>query len=184
MEHFGVTPSEEQLAAFAEIPLLIQEALESRKETHVLVAVFPISILDIREMDDSLFSPAYGWDDSKGFAKNKGKAGWQLIRKTPTKDSTDKYWSKQQELLGKDEEVPSAQVMVYTIIGYYKNTDERLFEWFYVRTSSGEAFYKRLFRHSYIVVGAFNSLREGLCIGFSVSDYARRDIGLASGLKL
>jgi len=31
--------------------------------------------------------------------------------------------------------VPSAQVMVYTIIGHYLATDERLFEHIYVRTS-------------------------------------------------
>jgi hypothetical protein len=47
-----------------------------------------------------------------------------------------KNWSEQQALLTKDEETPSAQVMVYTIIGHYLNTDERLFEKVYVRTSS------------------------------------------------
>ncbi len=41
-----------------------------------------------------------------------------------------------QALFGSDEEVPTAQAMVYTIIGYSLATGERLVERKYARTSS------------------------------------------------
>ncbi len=135
IRHFGVNPSKQQTAALAEVPFT-EGVLESHKDTHILVAVFPISVLDVRKVDNGLFySSSGGWYESEKFAKNKGTVSWQLVRKTPVPDSTSKNWDEQQVLLGKDDEIPSAQVMVYTIIGHYKSTGERLFENVYVRTS-------------------------------------------------
>jgi hypothetical protein len=45
-------------------------------------------------------------------------------------------WNQQQALINSNEEVPTANVMVYTIIGHYLNTEERLYEDIIVRTSS------------------------------------------------
>ncbi|MFZ2643502.1 MAG: hypothetical protein WA117_21095, partial [Verrucomicrobiia bacterium] len=47
IKHFGVNPSPEQLAALSEIPFS-EARLREVKDTHVLVAVVPLSILDIR----------------------------------------------------------------------------------------------------------------------------------------
>ena len=47
VQDFGVHPSETQLAALAQVPFT-EEVLQSHKDTHILVAVFPLSILDIR----------------------------------------------------------------------------------------------------------------------------------------
>jgi len=137
IKHFGVNPSKQQLAYLAEIPWG-EEVLESVKDTHVLVAVFPISILDIRgKVERGLFySYEDAWYNKQAFAKDKGEIGWRLVRKTPISDSTNKNWDEQQALLSKDEETPSAQVMVYTITGHFLATGERLFEKVYVRTSS------------------------------------------------
>jgi hypothetical protein len=137
IKHFGVNPSRQQLAALAEVPWG-KKILTSYKDTHVLTAVFPMSILDIRgKIERSL---SYGHEDSwynkETFAKKRGAIGWRLVRKTPVQDSTSKNWNEQQALLSKSEETPSAQVMVYTIIGHYLVTDKRLFENIYVRTSS------------------------------------------------
>ncbi len=133
VKHFGVNPSKQQLAYLAEIPWS-EEVLQSVKDTHILVAVFPLSILDIRGHchDQHLFYNQ-DWYNKQAFAKNKGEVSWQLIQKTPVADSTSKTWNEQQALLGKNEETPTARVMVYSIIGHFLATGERLFEKIYVR---------------------------------------------------
>jgi len=141
MKHFGVNPSRRQIAVLGEVPFS-EEVLTACKDTHVLVAVFPISIVEIRSKvtgvklpnDQPLF---YKQDlyDKEAFANEHGETGWQLVRKTPVANSTSKTWNEQQALLTSDEETPKAQVMVYTIIGFFLATGERLFEKIYVRCS-------------------------------------------------
>jgi hypothetical protein len=138
IKHFGVNPSRAQTAALAEVPFT-EEVLESCKDTNVIAAVFPMSILDVRakvkDESDRLFYDQT-WFNKESFAKDRGEIGWRLIRKTPVENSTSKNWDEQQALLDQNEETPSAQVMVYTIIGHFLATGERLFENVYVRTSS------------------------------------------------
>ncbi|HEY4486734.1 MAG TPA: hypothetical protein VJB70_03300 [Candidatus Paceibacterota bacterium] len=136
IKHFGVNPSKQQLAYLAEVSFT-EEQLSSCKDTHVLVAVFPMSILDIRgKVERKLFySHDDAWYNKQAFAKDKGEVGWQLVRKVPIADSTNKTWDEQQALLSKDEETPKAQVVVYTIIGHFLACGERLFENIYVRCS-------------------------------------------------
>lgn len=137
IKHFGVNPSRAQTAALSEVPFT-EEVLESCKDTHVLVAVFPMSVLDIRgKVKRNLsYSHEEAWYNKEAFAKDRGEIGWRLVRKTPVSDSTSKNWDEQQTLLDKREETPSAQVMVYTIVGHYLATGERLFENFCVQTTS------------------------------------------------
>ena len=137
IKHFGVNPSKAQLAALGEVPFS-EETIEACKATHVLVAVFPMSILDVRaKVKGELWQAFYdrSWYYKEAFAKDRGEIGWQLIRKTPVENSTNKTWNDQQALLGKDDETPKAQVMVYTTIGHYKAQNERLFEKVWVRCS-------------------------------------------------
>ena len=133
VKHFGVNPTRQQLAALSEIPFS-ETVLEQSKDTHVLVAVFPLSILEIRGKVDSRLFYDQSWYNKESFAKERGEVSWQLVRKTPVDNSTSKNWQEQQALIAKDDEVPSAQVMVYTIIGHYLATGERLFEHIYART--------------------------------------------------
>lgn len=134
---FGVNPSRAQTAALSEVPFS-EAVLEEVRDTHVLVAVFPLSILEVRgKVERKLFYSHEGsWYNKESFAKDRGETSWHLVRKTPVDDSTSKTWDEQQALLGKNEETPSAQVMVYTIIGHHLTGGERLFERIYVRTSS------------------------------------------------
>lgn len=142
MKHFGVQATRRQLAALSEIPFS-EETLIACKNTHILIAVPSASILEIRELVSKLKLPkgqkaffySQDWYNGEAFAKEKGQVGWYLVRKTPVDNSTGKNWDEQQALLGKDEETPSAQVMVYTIIAYFLATGERLFEGVYVRCS-------------------------------------------------
>jgi len=142
VKHFGVNPTRQQLAVLSEIPFS-EAVLEESKYTHVLVAVFPLSILEIRDKVKHIELPsgqpllsAQSWYDEESFAKERGEVTWQLVRKTPVDDSTSKNWQEQQALIAKNDEVPSARVMVYTIVGHYLATGEHLFEHIYVRTSS------------------------------------------------
>ena len=136
VKHLGVNATKQQFAYLAEVPFS-EEVLKSSKDTHVLVAVFPLSILDIRgiakkQSDRTLFY-SQDWYDRQAFAKDKGKVGWQLVRKVPIDNSTSKTWNDQQALLGNDEETPKARIVVYTMVGHFLATEERLFEKIYVR---------------------------------------------------
>lgn len=117
---FGVNPTSQQLAVLSEIPFS-EAKLREVKDAHILVAVFPLSILDIRaKVERKLFSKhEHAWYNEESFAKERGEASWQLVAKAPV-----------------DDKKHTAQVMVYTIIGHYRATGERLFEHVYIRTSS------------------------------------------------
>jgi len=136
IKYFGVNPTRRQLAMLSEIPFSPEELMMC-KDTHVLVAVLPVSIIEIREIAKKLLNQTLfynqDWYDEEVFANDKVETGWQLIRKEPIINSTSKNWSEQQALLTNDEETPKAQVVVYTIIGIFLSTGERLFENVYVR---------------------------------------------------
>ena len=137
IKHFRVSPTRQQLAALSEIPFS-EAMLQHSKDTHVLIAVFPLSILEIRDkVERKLFyNHETAWYNEQFFAKERGEVNWQLVRKTPVDNSTSENWQEQQALFGKDDKVPTAQVMVYTIIGHLLATGERLVERKYARTSS------------------------------------------------
>lgn len=172
IKHFGVNPSKQQLAYLKNVPFT-KEVLKSCKDTHILVAVFPMSILDIRgKVKRKLFYDA--WYKEKEFAEDMGEVGWQLIRKVPIAGSTDKTWDEQQALLSKDEETPKGQVVVYTIIGHFLATGERLLENLCTRCSDQNY-------GSFIHIGF--SIRKGLDVGGTTMTMADRKIGLLSVMK-
>jgi hypothetical protein len=174
IKYFGVNPSRQQLAVLADIPFT-EATLESYKKTHVLVAVFPLSINEIRgKMTSKLFYDQ-SWYNGQSFANDRGDVSWQLVRKMPVKDSTSKTWNEQQALLAKDDETPTARVMVYTIIGHYLATGERLFERIYVRCSDlGSGGFR-------VYVGRFGS--DGLDVSGNWGGNPHGDIGLSSARK-
>ncbi|VVB65119.1 Uncharacterised protein [uncultured archaeon] len=137
IKHLGVNPTRQQLAVLSEIPFS-DAMLDQSKDTHVLVAVFPLSILEIRgKVARKLFyNHETAWYNEQFFAKEHGEVNWQLVRKTPVDNSTSVNWQEQQALFCKDDIVPTAQVLVYTIIGHLLATGERLVERKYARTSS------------------------------------------------
>ena len=137
IKHFGVNPTSQQLAALSVIPFS-EAVLQQSKDDHVLVAVFPLSILEIRGKVERKFfyNHETAWYNEQSFAKEHGEVNWQLVRKTPVDNSTSENWQEQQALFGKDDIVPTAQAMVYTIIGHLLATGQRLVERKYARTSS------------------------------------------------
>lgn len=156
VKHFAVKPTDDQLAALATIPFS-EETLKECKNTHVLVAVFPISILAIRGIAPRKVFYGQDWYDREQFATQASTVGWKLVRKTPVEDSTSKTWEDQQRLLHKNEETPSAQVVIYTMVGHFLATGERLFGNIYVRCSDLDSLGYR------VGVGGFEE--DGLVVG-------------------
>jgi hypothetical protein len=166
IKHFGVNATKQQLAYLTEVPFS-EEVLKSCKDTHVLVATFPLSILDIRgiakkQSDRTLFY-SQDWYDKQAFAKDKGEVGWQLVRKEPIANSTSKTWSDQQALLSKDEETPTARIVVYTMVGHLLATGERLFEKIYVRCVDLDSGGGRVFVGRFSAKGLYVSIWDGDC---------------------
>lgn len=178
IKHFGVNPTKPQLAYLAEIPFS-EEVLETCKKTHVLVAVFPMSILEIRAKFGKQQKPpifySQDWYNNQAFAQDKGQVSWQLVRKELIANSTSKTWPEQQALLGKEEETPKAQVMVYTIIGHFLATGERLFEKVWVSCSDLDSGGSR------VGVGRFDA--EGLGVCHWHGGHRHADLGVASARK-
>jgi hypothetical protein len=143
------------------------------KDAHVLVAVFPLSYIEIRDrVPEELFCcHEDAWHNEQAFATEKGKPAWELVRKTAVENSLAKAWAKQQRLLSNDEEVPIAQAMTYAIIGHFLAT-ERLFENVYARCSDVAGGCR-------MHVGCFNA-KEGLNLG-GASDGSRDRKGRRGG---
>jgi hypothetical protein len=176
IRHFGVNPTKQQTAALSETPFT-EATLEACKDSHVLVAVFPLSILEIRNRVDRrlLYSREDAWCNQQAFAKQEGEAGWALVRKTPVANSTAKTWQEQQALLREDEETPTARVMVYAIIGHYLATGERLFENIYVRCSDVDSGGFR------VLLGRFDA--DGLFVSDAWDGHRDDDFGASSARK-
>ena len=151
--------------------------LRECKDTHILVAVFPMSILDIRgnvPSDQCLFCNQ-DWYNKETFAKDHGEAAWRLVRKTPVTNSTSKTYDEQQALLAENEETPTARVMIYTIISHFLVTGERLFKNIYVRCSDVGPDGSR------VCVGYFDSY--GLGVAYYWDGDRHDGIGVASARK-
>jgi len=145
---FRISLSQPQLTALSHVPYS-EKTLTECKDTHILFAVFPLSINNIREMVireevGQIFSPKF-WYKHEPFALNFGETVWQLIRKTPVPNTFLKTLEEHQSIfLSQDEEIPKARKMVYAIVGWYIAKEERLFENVHVRCSDKDAFGVRL----------------------------------------
>jgi hypothetical protein len=162
-----------------------ESTLIAYKDTHILAAVMPIAIVGVCAKTAVMKLPngqksffyKQDWYDRQAFANEVGQIEWRLVRKTRVEDSTSKKWSDQQALLdGKVEETPTAQVMVYTIIGHFLNTGERLFEKVYVRTSSLDSGGGRVY------VGGMDAY--GLVVNNNWDNNTRGNLGVSSSRKL
>lgn len=181
-KHFGVPLSKRQLAYMAEVPFS-EEVLRECKDTHILVAYAPMAIVAVRAKTASVKLPAkhrmfyqQDWYDNNEVGNGVGALEWRLVRKTSVPDSKSKTWQEQQNLIdSKIDETPEANVMVYTIIGHFLNTGERLFEKEYVRTRTLDS------DGHHVRVGIFHA--EGLNVGHCWDGYRNVSIGLSAARK-
>ena len=186
IKHFGVSPSRQQLAILADVPFT-DATLEACKKTHILVAMFPLSIIEICGKTNSGLFHEPSWYNRESFANDRGDVSWQLVLKTPVRNSTNKTWDAQQALISQDDETPTARVVVYTIIGHYLATSggpssplakgEQLFPSIQVRCVDLASYGSR------VIVGPFD-YSDGLHIPNYWFDNTYGDrIGLSSALK-
>lgn len=176
-QYFGINPSKRDLIKLEKIPFS-PKVLHACKKTHILVAVLPISILQIRiNIEPRLwYLHNDGWYDRCFFAKDRGEASWQLIRKNPIPGSMNKSWEEQQELLSKYEEVPPrARVLVYSVLGHFLQTGRRLFKDSYTRCSDIEP------ENSHVVVGLFDD--QGLYITQFLDNHRFDSLGMSTVRK-
>jgi hypothetical protein len=135
IRHYGVNPTRRQLHALSEIPFT-PALLHFKKHTHVLVAKFPVSIIVVRSHVDTKLFHHQTWYNHQLFAEEQEAVSWELVKKTPKSNSFSLGWCEQKDLIGENDKVPSANVLVYTIIGYWIATGRKLFRKTYVRTST------------------------------------------------
>ena len=183
IEHFGVIPTEEELTNLANVPFS-WALLRKLKKTHILIAVFPLSIIEIRtKVRTNLFSGH--WDLYDGtFLKEKEKACWRLVRKEQVSGSFMKSRPEQEELLSEKEEIPTTRVLVYTIIGQCLAHNEFLFDWGWARTSSTED------EEFNVSIGDFHHLdgilyqfSGGLSVRVDIFKDKRGNLGISSSIK-
>ncbi len=175
IKYFHVRPSRRQLAALREIPFPIEE-LSLSKDTHILVAAFPVCALSIRDVASKLFCEQGHWYDNESFARCGCRVGWHLVRKTPVNKSLSKTYQEQESLITKSDEVPTAQLIIYTTVGYFLANSRHLFLNTYVRTSSIDS------SGNHVRVAFY--LKSGICISPGSDNVGLTDLGISSERKL
>lgn len=172
IEYLKVTPSKADLKVLEEVPFS-DAVLEACKDTHVLVAVLPMSVMGLWERTKHLFyAKDDAWYRNQAFAKDKGQAGWHLVRKDIVPNTTSKTWQEQQALLGKDDETPTARVLIYTVILTFLATGLKLLPNIYARVSDVASDGDRVY------VGDFDD--NGLHVRYYWDDYRNDSIGVSS----
>lgn len=130
IRHFQLNPLPYQLDDLSRVPFS-ERTLEECRDTHILLAVFPLSINQIRNRlsaNHGHFFCDSHWYHEQPFATERGKTEWQLVRRTPVPNSLGAMtWEARVALLRKNEELPKARVVVYMMAAYYLLTGESLF---------------------------------------------------------
>ncbi len=165
--------TKKQLQQLAEIPFS-KETLQACKDTHVLVAGAPLSLNEIRKLAASNFRDNH-WYKRQAFTNDKKvSARWYLLRKEPMPKSCGMTYNQQTALLAKEEEVPFACEVVYTVILYWLTYRERLLPKVYVRCQDKDSDGNR------VHVGYFDS--EGFDVYSFWDDLRHDNLGLASSV--
>jgi uncharacterized protein (TIGR02996 family) len=172
--HFGARYTPAQWTALSTIPWP-DKVLRKCAGTHLLVAGYPLSILNLLERrPDRLWGNECPWYAAEMFARRK-RVGlrWHLLRKVPRPGTTHKTFARQKALLPRNERVPRASEMVYALLLHQLVTGERLLPDTSVRCADLSSHGARL------LVGPF--LPNGLYIGPEWHDRSDRPTGVASG---
>lgn len=185
-KYLRITPSKREIALLTDIPFS-EKTLAMCAHTHILIAVFPLSILDIRSrVDRNVFSctdfdiiksrDLYHEDillNEQKFAKDHGMIGWHLVRKDHAPNSDNLPWWLQRMLLGINNKVPSARVLIYTIVGYYLSTGARLFNNSYWDLPNIRCSDRLSFGHGVVVSNWRDGDLVGVASGIGCSNYWR-----------
>jgi hypothetical protein len=116
IDHLHSIPDERNIGLLAKIPFS-RELLQSCSKTHMLVAVPPVSIMDMKDM---IGSPVLNFEfctesDSAPFLLDKDSASWQLILKWCIPWSLGTTHNEQLRLAGAVEKIPVARDLMYAL---------------------------------------------------------------------
>ena len=112
-KYFNIVPTEEQLLTLSKSHFPMPH-LGSAARRICLFRYFRFLPMCVRKQRIIL---PFRWFVTEDFAK-RGDASWQLVRKTPF-EFLNVPMSDQLILMNDNEDVPSARIMVYAIIGYF-----------------------------------------------------------------
>lgn len=170
--HFGIHLTKTNFPQLKYTPFS-EATLNECKDSHILVAYPGLSVNDVRRRYKELFGKQ-DWLNGEKFANIRNQIGrWILVRKTPIKNSFSKTYDEQKALLEYNENNFSACAFVYTMIGHFLSTRERLFEKCAIHTSDmSSKFGERVY------VGYLGS--DDLTIGNGRFDVRHGDVGLGS----
>lgn len=174
---FGVTFTPEERASLDAIPFS-ESVLRASAGTHMLFPSCSLSLLSIRDRHSALFySRTEGWyaKEQEAFSRAPLAVRWNLLRMDAVPESFSMAFAEQQQLLGSDEEVPSAPLVAFAAVLHCWKTQQRLFPSFYVRTSDVDADRDRVF------VGLFDGY--GLGVDCLWHDVRVSSIGVAAVRK-
>jgi len=175
IKHFGVSFTDDEMAALRDIPFSEAELLEC-KDTHVLFPGYPISQQEIYNRVPNLFFKKYWYNCRNLDSKKKVELRWYLIRKDIVECSKNRTYQEQtEERLTVNEEVPRECELIYMIILYFMVYQVRLFENVFARCADSSYSGVRA------IVGYFGS--EGLHIPGCADDRSEEHVGLAASWK-
>lgn len=145
--YLGATLPVEARAALKRVPFSV-ETLKLCKDTHVLVAVLLMSVNRLRARAGFFkrFSNNFWFADFL-FANDQGVVGWHLVRKSVLVDSNRRSRDGQLQLLTSRDALPSARVMVYTMLAMSEKQGDRFFEKHFVRCADTDGY------DNYVAVG-------------------------------
>lgn len=141
IDYFGVEPAVTQLDYLWNIQtvggrVIGEDELVSCKDSHVLVALFPLSVKDIflrtHKKRGVWFNERLTTDfEESSCVKKRAAVGWYLMEKKPQQMTFGKNFSQLQGMLLAGEsslEMVSVQLMVYALAGFFLKTKKWLFE--------------------------------------------------------
>lgn len=176
---FGINIPNSQIQTLSRVPFSV-ETLEASKETHVLILVPKMSVVNL-DKKYPLGGPDQVFDvdrpvncDSPCF-QDEGEIGWHLIRKHPIAGLADKTWEELQSLIPPQEKVIDARTMTIAAALCYRETGKFTVlpnEGEELRCSNLDGIWRRTigWRHGRKYFGRSHA---GMCLG-SVKDEERR----------
>jgi|GEM_PF-6197245 len=171
--HLDVRLAANENAQLASVPFS-QETLVQLRETHLLVACAPLSLMGLRAKAPDAFYFKRAWYAKEDFARQTLRARWRLIRREPVPGSTSKPWARQQAACSADELTPGVCEFALAIVLHFLQSGERLLSTVYARTSDLDSSRRR------VGLGRFGP--DGLRIR-SWGDHADYYIGLGGVRK-
>lgn len=173
VKHFAVRPTKEEIAVLDIVPFS-ERVLEACKDSHMLAAVFPLSINDMRRVVKSGLCVPDRHMANQGLMRKHGAGGWRLVRKTPALGSVGKPLIHQIYGLASDHErMASVRTIVYATLGQYLARGELLFHDVFVRCRYADS------GGNYPIVGCVKDGHWFVSVGFSSNQDRRDDVGLA-----